>query len=130
MMPRCMQPRISPKALALVLMAALSFASPLVETLARGRVEPLSAFGFAELFASILLLFWWYHLDKAEHGYERAYVMNAGVLLMAVIALPIYFVRTRGWRRGVRAIALAGAFVLFTFLLGEAGEWLGSRLGA
>jgi len=121
---------MQPKTLALVLMAAVSFASPLVETLARGRVDPLSAYGFAELFASMVLVFWWYHLDKAEQGYERAYVMNAGVLLMAVIALPIYFVRTRGWRRGGRAIVLAAAFVLFTFLLGEAGEWLGGRFAA
>jgi hypothetical protein len=126
MMPRCMQP----KTLALVLMAAVSFASPLVETLARGRVDPLSTYGFAELFSSMVLVFWWYHLDKAEKGYERAYIMNAGVLLMAVIALPIYFVRTRGWRRGGRAIVLAAAFVLFTFLLGEAGEWLGGRFAA
>jgi hypothetical protein len=39
-------------------------------------------------------------------------------------------VRTRGWRRGARTIALAAAFLLLTFLLGEAGEWLGSRLAA
>jgi hypothetical protein len=118
------------KTLALVLMAALSFASPLAETLATGRVEMLSGFGLAETFASVVLLFWWYHLDKAEQGYERAYAMNAGLLVMAVVALPIYFVRTRGWRRGARTTALAAAFLLLTFLLGEAGEWLGARLAA
>jgi hypothetical protein len=52
------------------------------------------------------------------------------MLLAAIVALPIYFVRTRGWRRGAHAIALAAAFVLLTFLLGEAGEWLGSRFAA
>ena len=58
-----------------------------------GQVETLSAYGLAETAASLVLLFWWYHLDKAEHDYAAGRLMNAGVLLMAVIALPIYFVR-------------------------------------
>jgi hypothetical protein len=54
--------------------------------------------------------------------------MNAGVLLLAVAALPIYFIRSRGWRRGARAIALAALFLGATFALGEAGERLGTFL--
>lgn len=118
------------KTLALALLAALSFASPLVERLATGRVEMLSAFGLAETLVSVVLLFWWYHVDKAEHAYSAGPLMNGGVLVLAVVALPIYFVRTRGWRRGGRTIALAAVFLLLTFLLGEAGEWLGGRLAA
>ena len=118
------------KTLSLLLMAALSFASPFVEMLATGRVEMMSGYGLAETVGSVVLLFWWYHVDKAEHGYANAYVMNAGMLIMAVIALPIYFVRTRGWRRGSRATALAMAFLALTLVLGEAGEWLGTRLAA
>lgn len=119
-----------PKTLALVLLAALSFASPLAETLATGRVEMLSPFGLAETLVSIVLLFWWYHLDKAEHAYAAGRLMNAGVLVAAVIALPIYLVRTRGWRRGAIAIAIGAAFLLLTFLLAELAEWLGTRLRA
>lgn len=118
------------KTLALVLMAALSFGSPLVEMAMTGQVETLSAYGLAETAASLVLLFWWYHLDKAEHDYAAGRLMNAGVLLMAVIALPIYFVRTRGWRRGAATIAVASAFLLLTYVLGEAGEWLGGRFVA
>lgn len=118
------------KTLALVLLAVVSFANPLVERLATGRVEMLSTFGLAETILSIVLLFWWYHLDKAEHAYRAGPLMNGGVLVLAVVALPIYFVRTRGWRRGSRAIALAAAFLLVTYLMGEAGEWLGGRLAA
>ena len=121
---------MQPKTLALVLLAALSFASPLVEMLVTGRVELLSSFGLVETLASIVLLFWWYHLDKAEHGYAAGRLMNAAVLVLAVIALPIYFVRTRGWKRGGVTIALAGAFLLITVVLGEAGEALGTWLRA
>lgn len=121
---------MKPKTLALVLMAAIEFASPLAESVATGRVSTMSTFGLAALAVEVVLLFWWYHVDKEEHRYRAGPLMNGGVLLVAVVALPIYFVRTRGWRRGGRATALAAAFVGLTFLLGEAGEWLGSRLAA
>ena len=116
-----------PKTLALALLAALSFASPLVERLATGRVEPFSTFGLVSTLVSIVLLFWWYHVDKAQRGYTAGRLMNAGVLVAAVIALPIYFVRSRGWKQGGIAILLAAAFLLATFLLEELGGWLGSR---
>jgi hypothetical protein len=116
------------KTAALVLLAALSFASPLAETLATGRVEMLGPFGLAETLVSLVLLFWWYHLDKAEQGYAAGRLMNAGVLVAAVIALPIYFVRSRGWKDGGIATLVAAAFLALTFLLGETGEWLGALM--
>jgi len=123
-----MHPLMHRKTLALVLLAAVSFASPLVERLATGRVEAFSTFGLGSTLVSIVLLFWWYHLDKAERGYTAGRLMNAGVLVAAVIALPIYFLRSRGWKRGGTTILLAAAFLLVTFLLEESGEWLGGRL--
>jgi hypothetical protein len=116
------------KTMALALMAAVSFASPLAESFATGRVETMSTFGLLETGISVVLLFWWYHLDKAERDYTASRLMNAGVLVFAAIALPIYFLRTRGWKRGGLTIAIAAAFLLATFALGEAGEWLGGRL--
>ena len=93
-----------------------------------GRVEMFSAYGLAETAVSLVVLFWWYHLDKAEHNYQAGRLMNAGVLLLAVAALPIYFIRSRGWRRGARAIVLAALFLGATFVLGELGERLGTLL--
>lgn len=116
------------KTLALVLMAAISFASPLAESLATGRVDMLSRFDMGEMGVSIVLLFWWWHLDKVERDYAASRLMNAGVLILAAVVLPIYFVRTRGWKRGGITIAIAAAFVLLTFVLAEAGEWLGNWL--
>jgi|SRR4051794_38995922 hypothetical protein len=121
---------MKPKTLALALMAAISFASPLVESLATGHVEMLSTYGLVETVISLVLLFWWYHVDKAERHYTASRLMNAGVLIVAAIALPVYFVRTRGWKRGGLTVGFAIAFMLATFLLGEAGEWLGTWLRA
>ena len=116
---------MKPKTLALALMAAVSFAFPLAERIVTGQVEMLSTFGLVETLVSVVLLFWWYHVDKAERGYHAGRLMNGGMLIAALIAMPIYFVRTRGWRQGGITIALAAVFLAGTFLLGELGEWLG-----
>ena len=89
-----------PKPLALFILAATSLVAPMLEKMITGAVDPLSGFGLAETAFSLVVLFWWYHLDKAEQGYQAGKLMNAGVLVLAVIALPVYFIRSRGWRRG------------------------------
>src|SRR3954447_12643446 len=116
------------KPAALVTMAALSFICPAIERAMTGHVEMLSSYGLAETGLTLVALFWWFHLDKAEHGYRAGKLMNAGVLVMAAIALPIYFIRSRGWKRGGIAILVALVFLGATFALGEAGEWLGARV--
>ena len=116
------------KAAALTTLAAISFLMPAIERAMTGRVEMLSSYGLVETALSLIALFWWYHLDKAEHNYKAGKLMNAGVLIFAAIALPIYFVRSRGWQRGGIAIAWALLFLGVMFVLEEAGEWLGARL--
>jgi hypothetical protein len=74
------------------------------------------------------VLFWWFHLDKAEHNYRAGKLMNAGVLVLAAVALPIYFIRSRGWQRGAIAIGIALVYLAGTFLLAELGERLGAAL--
>jgi hypothetical protein len=122
------QLRLRPKAIALAVLAALSLVSPMVEMLATGRVETFSSFGLAETLLSLVVLFWWYHLDKAEQHYSAGKLMNAGMLLVAAVALPIYFIRSRGWKRGARAIGVAALFVAGTLALAELGERLGAAL--
>ena len=119
-----------PKTLALTVLAALSFASPALERAVTGRVELLSTFGLVETAVLLVVLFWWFHLDKAEHGHQAGKLMNAGVLVFAAIALPVYFIRSRGWQRGTRTTAFALLFLGATLALGEAGEWLGAWFAA
>jgi hypothetical protein len=116
------------RAAALIVLAALSFLSPALEMAITGRVDTFSSFGLVETAVSLVVLFWWYHLDKADHDYHAGKLMNAGVLLLAVIALPIYFIRSRGWQRGARAIVVAALFLGATFALSELGERLGALL--
>jgi hypothetical protein len=120
--------KLRAKTLALLVLAALSLVSPALERAVTGRVELLSSFGLTETALSLIVLFWWYHLDKAEHDYRAGKLMNAGVLLVAVLALPIYFIRSRGWKRGAMAIGVALLFLAGTFILSELGERLGAAL--
>ena len=117
-----------PKTIALALLGALSFAGPLLEMLVTGKVEDLSKFDLATTLIALPLVFWWYHVDKREHGYQAGPLMNAGILVLAIVAFPIYFVRTRGWKRGAMATLLAAGFFAILLGLGELGEWVGERL--
>lgn len=92
-------------------------------------MEELGKFDLVETFAGIALIYWWYHADKASRGYRAGPLMNGGVIVAAVVALPVYFVRSRGWKRGALASAVALAYFAATLALGELGEWLGARLG-
>ncbi|HTM61102.1 MAG TPA: hypothetical protein VL199_12140 [Burkholderiales bacterium] len=116
------------KAAALIALAAISFVMPALERAMTGRVEMLSTYGLVETALSLIALFWWFHLDKAEQNYRAGKLMNAGVLILAAVALPIYFLRSRGWKRGGIAIVWAIVFLGVMFVLETAGEWLGGYL--
>ncbi len=106
----------------------MSFAGPLIEVLVTGHVEDFGRFDMVETFVGIALIFWWYHADKRTRGYQAGPLMNGGVIVAAVVALPIYFVRSRGWKRGGLATLIALGFFLLILFLSDAGEWLGTRL--
>jgi len=115
----------APKTIALILLGVVSLVGPFIEMLTTGKVEDFSNFDVAATVVALPLVFWWYHVDKRERDYQAGPLMNAGILVLAVVAFPIYFVRTRGWKRG--AIATLLALGVFAILLGlsELGEWIG-----
>lgn len=114
------------KTAALVLLALVSLVAPLIERWATGRVEAFSTFDLGATFVALALIFWWYHADKRERNYQAGPLMNAGVVAASILALPIYFVRSRGWKGGMMATGWAALFLAANYLLGEAGERLGA----
>lgn len=117
------------KVIALALLALVSFLGPFLEMLITGRVEPFGAWEIGETIVALVLVFWWYHVDKGQLGYRAGPLMNGGMLLVMALAMPIYLIRSRGWKRGAIAIAVAVAIFLVLLGLGEAGEWLGKKMG-
>src|SRR5947207_275493 len=116
------------KLYALAVLAAASLIAPVLEVFFTGRVEPLSVFGIAETLVGLTAIYWWYHLDKAERQYHAGPLMNVGVVALTIIALPIYFIRSRGWKRGLAATGVAVAIFGVTYALEMLGEWIGSAL--
>lgn len=114
-----------PKIAALVALGVLSLLGPPAEIVFTGQVEDWGPWTIGETVASAILIFWWYHLDKAERDYRAGMLMNGGMLALAALTLPIYFIRTRGWKRGALATAGAAAVLGTLLVLEEAGEWLG-----
>jgi hypothetical protein len=117
------------KPLALGLLALLSFFGPFLEMLLTGRVEPFGKWEIGETLLALVLVFWWYHIDKAQQGYKAGPLMNGGMLLVMALAMPVYLVRSRGWKRGALAVAVAVSLFLMLLGLGEAGEYVATLIG-
>src|SRR2546422_337552 len=90
---------MTPKIMALALLGLLSLAGPLIEMGVTGRVESFGKFALAESFISLPLIYWWYHVDKDQRNYKAGPLMNVGVVALTILALPVYFIRSRGWKR-------------------------------
>ena len=119
---------LRPKATALALLGVVSLAGPVLEGWWTGRIESMSGFDLAMTVVSISLIFRWYHLDKRERDYQAGPLMNVGVIALAMLALPIYFIRSRGWKRGLVATFYAAGILALTLGLNELGERISAAL--
>ena len=116
------------KRYALGLLAGITLVTPVVETLMTGHVEPFSNYDLGGSFLSLLPIYWWYHLDKGETGYRAGPLLNVGVAALAVVALPVYFVRSRGWKRGGVICLYALGVLGVLYLLETLGEFIGEAI--
>ena len=114
------------KICALAILAVISLLMPMLEMMFTGTVEDLGKWSLVQNLLSIPPIFWWYHVDKAEKGYRAGPLMNVGVIALTIVALPIYFIRSRGWKRG--SVSVLKGIVVFAGVLGLGmlGEWLGT----
>src|SRR5688572_16193626 len=95
---------------ALVVLAAIAIASG-VSTQYPDPYQP------SELLSTILTIlfasatFIWFRADAIGRSYRRSPILNVAVFGFSAIALPYYFVRSRGWKVGLRSIAaMLGVF--------------------
>lgn len=61
----------------------------------------------------------WYYYDTEQIKYRRSPLLNICVIGIGVIAIPYYFFRSRGFRKGLLYTAL-----LLTFVI----AWLGLQM--
>ena len=118
------------KRTALVVLALLSLLGPIAEVLVTGRVdtEPFGKWSVCEAVLSMPLVYCWYYVDKREQRFRAGSLQNVGVAAFTLVGLPVYFFRSRGFRRGgLATLKSLGVWLVLTLLAG-AGQWLGMLL--
>jgi hypothetical protein len=114
--------RLGAKSMVLMLVALASFLSGAVGQYHwPGSMQAPSDLWFLAVFA--LLGFAWYRLDSDQRSYRRTPLLNVAVIAIAAIALPYYFFRSRGAKRGFMALGVFILFVLASGLLTMAGSY-------
>lgn len=60
-----------------------------------------STLDILSIIISGVLVFTWYYFDSEEIQYKRSPFLNIGVVVIALIALPYYFFKSRGFKKGL-----------------------------
>jgi len=81
------------------------------------------------MLVGVFLLFVWFRLDSDERSYRRSALLNVGVIALAVVVLPYYFFRSRGFARGLAASVLFLVAGLMYSLLQYVGAHLSYLAG-
>lgn len=102
--------RTKAKGIAICLFALFSAASAIAPDLAvTASVHEGLRIGLLVL--ASCAIFAWFRADAKSRDYRPSPILNVAVFGLAAFALPYYFVRSRGWKRG--ALALIAAIGIF-----------------
>ncbi len=74
------------------------------------------------------LIFLWYRIDAKQFGYPRSVALNVAVVALHFLALPYYFFRSRGLKKGFVAVGLYILAFLGSVLLSTSAAILMSKV--
>ena len=113
---------MSSKTLVLVMLAAASLLSGVIDQyFYPGQELPPTALAF--MVTAACLIFWWYRLDSSQLGYRRSPWLNIGVVALPIVALPYYFFRSRGAKRGAAYSFMTLVVLILLGVLSVAGAY-------
>lgn len=87
----------------LSVLAAIAFFAGIIQQFAVRANAVLLQSGLPYGIFMLAMLFAWYKRDANERGYRRSMGLNIMVVALAIIALPYYLCRSRGFARGIAA---------------------------
>ena len=67
------------------------------------------------------LIFYWYRLDSEARLYRRTALLNVGIIMFAIAAVPYYLVRSRPAGQKGRALLRLAGFGALLLVAGAAG---------
>lgn len=78
----------------------------------------------AWLILSVVVPYVWFYKDSAERGFARTSAWSAGIILLSIVAVPIYLFKSRPPGKRLKAIALALGTLILSILLPAIGAAL------
>ena len=100
-----------PTLIPLVMLLAVAFIIGLLNVALTGQLSVGRSWKVMEQLVIVSIIYWWYHADKAQRQYRAGVFLNAGVVALSLIAVPIYLFRSRGATQGAKAFAFFIAFL-------------------
>jgi hypothetical protein len=89
---------------------------------ARGP-EPGSVLSTIHAVSSLAIVGAWFLMDARARGYRASIALKAAMLVITVVALPYYLVRSRGAASGLKALAWAVLVFATTMIAYRLGSW-------
>ena len=92
---------------------------------------PGQAFPPTSLISTVIygfIVYMWYRLDSDTRSYRRTRLLSVAVVGATVLGLPYYLFRTRGFRRGARAVLAFVLLVLGSGVLNYLGYLAAAQL--
>ena len=88
------------KNIVLLVLAILAFINgATTQYLEPGVVFPKTDMWF--MFAGIFFIYMWYYIDSEQVKYKRGALLNIAIVALGAVALPYYFFRSRGFKKGL-----------------------------
>ena len=108
------------KRLLLVLLLMVAFLGGAAgQYLCPGNPTPPS--DMVSMVMGVILSLAWYHLDTEQLGYRRGRWLTVSIVAIALLAFPYYFLRSRGFARGMLYSAVFLLMAVMWLALQSAG---------
>lgn len=68
--------------------------------------NPTPPSDMVSMMVGVILSLAWYHLDTEQLGYQRGRWLTVGIAAIGLFVFPYYFLRSRGFKRGLMCSAV------------------------
>ena len=76
-------------------------------------------YDFGPTLIGLAFIFAWLHYDEMQYAYRRSPLLNIGIVLLALIFVPVYLARSRPKGRRLVAVLLFFAVVGLWLVIGQ-----------
>jgi hypothetical protein len=110
---------------------ALSTVAPCAHFIVTGHpIQPVTPYWLFDVVFFTAATYWWYLADKKQRNFKTGGTQNIAVVFLTLIGLPVYFIRSRGWLKGILATIMAVLVFVGLGTLGLLSELAGQKIAS